>query len=63
MMPILNNIRRIFVDDGRRDRSFADQEMRLQTARAELLREADALKRAAEVLADIIRARTTRNDQ
>ncbi len=57
MMPILNNIRRIFVDDGRRDRSFVDQETRLQRARAELLKEADALKRAAEVLADIIRDR------
>lgn len=63
MMPILNNIRRIFVDDGRRDRSFVDQEMRLHAARAELLKEADALKRAAEVLADIIRCRTTRADQ
>ncbi|MET4263906.1 hypothetical protein ABIA95_000157 [Bradyrhizobium sp. LA8.1] len=57
MNSILNNILRIFVDDGRNDRDFTDQENRLQTARAALLVEADELKRAAESLADIIKAR------
>ncbi|MBR1198809.1 hypothetical protein JQ574_22695 [Bradyrhizobium sp. AUGA SZCCT0158] len=57
MNSILNNIRRIFTDDGRNDRDFTDQESRLQTARAALLVEADELKRAAESLADIIKAR------
>lgn len=57
MNSILNNIMRIFVDDGRNDRDFSDQESRLQTARAALLTEADELKRAAELLADIIKAK------
>ena len=57
MNSILNNIRRIFVDDGRNDRDFTAHESRLQTARAALLVEADELKRAAELLADIIKAR------
>ncbi|MBR1193254.1 hypothetical protein [Bradyrhizobium sp. AUGA SZCCT0160] len=57
MNSILNNIRRIFTDDGRNDRDFTDQESRLQTARDALMVEADELKRAAELLADIIKAR------
>lgn len=58
MNSILNNIRRIFADDGRNDRDFSEQERRLQKARAELLAAADALTRAAEVLADTIRLRS-----
>lgn len=58
MMSILNNFRRIFADDGRNDRDFSDQEKRLQSARAGLIAEADGLKRAAEMLADLIRLRT-----
>lgn len=57
MNSILNNIYRIFSDDGRNDRDFSDQETRLQTARKALLVEADELKRAAESLADIIKSR------
>lgn len=57
MKAILNNIRRIFQDDGRNDRDFSEPERKLQVARAALLGEADELKRAAESLADIIRER------
>lgn len=57
MNAILNNIRRIFVDNGQNDRDFSAQETRLQSARAALVSEADELKRAAELLADIIKAR------
>ncbi len=57
MNAILNNVRRIFVDDGRNDKDFSPQEERLRTARVSLLAEADELKRAAESLADIIRMR------
>lgn len=57
MNSILNNIRRIFVDDGRHDRDFSEQQTKLHTAREALLIEADELKRAAESLADIIKAR------
>lgn len=58
MIAIVNNIRRIFSDDGRNDRDFTDQEQRLQQARAGLIAEADGLKRAAEALADLIKLRT-----
>lgn len=57
MNAIVNNIRRIFSDDGRNDRDFSDQEEKLQRARAGLIAEADGLKRAAEALADLIRMR------
>jgi len=55
MMAILDNIRRIFSDDGRHDRDFSIQERQLQDSRQALLAEADALKKQAEVLADLIR--------
>lgn len=58
MNSILNNIRRIFVDNGQNDRDFTDQEKRLQTARSGLLAEAEALKNAANKLADLIRLRS-----
>lgn len=58
MNSILNNIRRIFTDDGRHDRDFSEQEQKLQAARSGLMAEADALKRASEVLADLIRLRS-----
>lgn len=57
MKSILNNIRRMFVDDGRDDRDFDDRERRLQEARQHLLEAADGLTRAASILADVIRLR------
>ena len=58
MNSILNNIRRIFVDNGRNDRDFTDQEKRLHAARNGLLAEAEALKNAANKLADLIKLRS-----
>ncbi len=58
MITIVNNIRRIFSDNGNSDRDFSGQEARLQSARAKLIAEADGLKRAAEALADMIRLRS-----
>lgn len=55
MKSILNNIRRMFVDDGRNDRAFGDREQKLQEAQKHLLEAADGLKRAASILADVIR--------
>lgn len=57
MITIVNNIRRIFTDNGANDRDFTEQETRLQRARASLIAEADGLKRAAEALADLMRLR------
>ncbi len=57
MMTIVNNFRRIFFDNGSNDRDFTEQENRLQRARADLIKEADGLKRAAEALADLMRLR------
>lgn len=57
MRSILNNIRRMFVDDGRNDRAFEDREQALQEAHKHLLEAADGLKRAAAILADVIRLR------
>lgn len=57
MMRIINNIRRIFSDDGRNDRDFTDQDRRLRISRKALLEEAAGLQHAAERLADELKLR------
>ncbi|WP_157784054.1 hypothetical protein [Bradyrhizobium yuanmingense] len=57
MKSILNNLRRIFVDDGRDDRDFTERERQLQEVHKHLLEAADGLARAASILADVIRLR------
>ncbi|WP_161849262.1 hypothetical protein [Bradyrhizobium sp. CCBAU 051011] len=57
MRMILDNIRRIFFDDGRDDRDFSEQEKRLQEVLAHLHDAANSVKKGAELLADLIKAR------
>lgn len=54
MNSILRNIRRILFDDGRHDRDFSHQAMQLQQARTHLQEATEGLKKAANILADLI---------
>lgn len=58
MRAILNNIRRILFDDGRDDRDFTDQERQLQEVLAHLQAATKSVKRGADLLADLIKARS-----
>lgn len=57
MNQIINQWRRIFSDDGRGDKDFSDQEERLRKAQTELKEAAASLGRAADLLADFIKAK------
>lgn len=57
MNNIVNNFRRIFSDDGRGDKDFADQEQRLRQAQQFLKEATDGLTKAAGILSDLIKSR------
>jgi hypothetical protein len=57
MNAIVNSFRRIFVDDGRGDRDFTEQEKRLQEAQKYLREATDGLTKAAGILSDLIKYR------
>ncbi|MCS3451913.1 hypothetical protein M2222_008310 [Bradyrhizobium elkanii] len=57
MNQIINQFRRIFADDGRGDKDFTQQEERLKKAQNELKEASASLARAANHLADFIKAR------
>ncbi|MEY9158219.1 MULTISPECIES: hypothetical protein [Bradyrhizobium] len=57
MRAIINNIRRILFDDGRDDRDFTEQEQRLQEVLAHLHAATNSVRKGAELLADLIKAR------
>lgn len=57
MNMVLSQFRRIFSDDGRGDKDFSEQEERLRKAQQYLKEAADGLTKAANLLADIIKAR------
>ncbi|MBR0913138.1 hypothetical protein [Bradyrhizobium japonicum] len=57
MNQLINQWRRIFSDDGRGDKDFSDQEERLRKAQSELKAAAESLGRAADLLADFIKAK------
>lgn len=57
MNAIANQFRRIFADDGRGDKDFADQEERLRQAQKYLREATDSLTKAAEILSDEIKSR------
>lgn len=56
MNQVINQVRRIFSDDGRGDKDFTEQERRLDEARKKLTEATQALKRAAELLHDTIKS-------
>lgn len=58
MRAILNNFRRMFLDDGRDDRDFSGQEKRLQEAQKYLREATDGLTKAAGILSDLIKLRS-----
>lgn len=58
MNSIVNQFRRMFVDDGREDKNFAAQETRLRQAQKYLTDAAESLTHAANILADMIRDRS-----
>jgi len=57
MRTILNNIRRILFDDGRDDRDFTEQEARLAEVQKHLHDATTSVKKCAELLAALIKAR------
>lgn len=57
MNAIANQFRRIFVDDGRGDKDFTDQEARLREAQKYLTDAAEGLTKAANILADLLKLR------
>lgn len=54
MMAIINQIRRLGYDDGRGDKDFSDEEVRLQVAKAELDKAIAEFSRAAQNLYDVL---------
>lgn len=58
MNQIINQWRRIFADNGSGDKDFTEQETRLRKAQQELGEAAASLRRAADLLADFIKAKT-----
>jgi len=57
MNQIINQFRRIFSDDGRGDKDCTQQEEWLRKAQDELKEASASLARAANLLADFIKAR------
>lgn len=54
---MLNQIKRLWTDDGRSDKDFSDQERRLKVALEHLRDAANSLSRASEQLLSVIRER------
>lgn len=54
---MLNQIRRLWADDGRSDKDFAEQERKLKVALEHLRDAASSLSRASEQLLSVIRDR------
>lgn len=54
MLAVINQFRRIRNDDGRNDKTFADQERRLKVALDNLKVATDNLIRASQALTDIL---------
>jgi hypothetical protein len=51
---MLNQIRRIWADNGQNDKDFSPQEQRLKDALQHLKEAADSLSKASSVLIDVI---------
>lgn len=61
MKRIIRQFRRMFVDDGRNDRDFSEQDQKLRAARKILTAAAVDLKRAAGILSDVLHLRDPDN--
>jgi hypothetical protein len=54
---MLNQIRRLWADDGRDDKDFTSEELKLKEALTNLKYAADTLSRASTALLDLIHTR------
>lgn len=54
---MLNQIRRLWADNGGSDKDFSDQEKKLQDALEHLKLAADSLSRASQTLLDVIHSK------
>lgn len=57
MTQIVNQVKRIWADDGRGDKDFSEQEARLRKVQQQLTNATQALKSASETLIELIHAR------
>jgi hypothetical protein len=55
---MINQIRRLWSDNGSNDRDFTEQEKKLQDALTHLKTAADSLSRASQTLLDVIHSKT-----
>jgi hypothetical protein len=60
MMQVANQFVRIFSDDGRGDKDFAEAEERLRQSQSNLLKATDLLKHTAELLSGLLESRENR---
>jgi hypothetical protein len=58
MIQVLNQFRRVFVDNGSGDKDFTEQETKLREAQQKLLEATKALNNATEILRDLVMARS-----
>lgn len=61
MMQVVNQVRRIWSDDGRGDKDFSEAEARLREAQKNLLNATDLLKHTAEILSGLIESRSLKH--
>ncbi len=57
MTQIVNQVRRIWSDDGRGDKDFSEAETHLREAEDKLFKAADLMKHAAELLSGLLESR------
>lgn len=54
---MINQIRRLWADNGKNDKDFTDQETKLRDALHHLKTAADSLSRASQTLLDVINSK------
>jgi septation ring formation regulator EzrA len=57
VIHVVNQVRRIFSDDGRGDRDYSVQEERLREAQKNLMDATDELTKASEALTDLLKSK------
>ncbi len=57
MIHVVNQVRRIFADNGSGDRDYSAQEERLREAQKTLLEATHELTKASEILTDLLKSK------
>lgn len=57
MIQVINQVRRIFADNGSGDRDFSSQEARLIEAQQRVVDAANELTKASEILTDLLKSK------